>query len=239
MKLNKWLLLLLVFSTAVLVSVLRDGAAVTDASQPPVGPVPQPSHLEARLDSLKLDPSSLDRAIDVLRRSSGANIVVQWGVLHALGIERKQRVSVQLRNVSLNTALRVLLDDVMDSDPPSNEGQRLAFAEGDDGVIRISTRDALEQRTVTRIYDVWDLNETLRRRSSADASGTITKVIEACVVPSSWRDFGGSTGAISESGDLLIVEQTESNQKKVAQVLEELRSGKGEHFRPATRPASW
>jgi hypothetical protein len=239
MTLNKWLLLLLVFSAAVLVSVIRDGAAVTDIAQAPADPVPQPSHLTVRLDSVKLDPSTLERAVEVLRKLSGANIVVEWGVLHNAGLERKQRVSVRLENVSLDTALRVLLEDANDAIPPPNDRTRVAFAEGDDGVITISTPYVLENRTVTRIYDVWDLNDTLRRRSpNVDVSDTLVKVMEACVDPISWRDNAGSAGSISTTGDLLIVDQTEANQKKVAQILQELRTGKGEHFLPATRPSS-
>ena len=54
-------------------------------------------------------------------------------------------------------------------------------------------------------------------------------LIQDMIAPDSWRDAGGTTGAISVFDNRLVVIQTPQNQEKVQAFLKQLRTA-----RPAT-----
>jgi len=89
--------------------------------------------------------------IEFLREVSKTSISVSWNALEILGIDRTTPTGgLDLREVKLETALNILLDNVggLDAD--------LAF-DVVDGVIQISTDEELSTHTITRVYDVRDL----------------------------------------------------------------------------------
>ncbi len=87
--------------------------------------------------------------VQFLRETGKVNIHVRWDPLETIGVERTTLVTVNLSNVTLKKALRVILDDVGGVTPM---GYLI-----DKGVITISSCDDLSHYTVTRIYDVSDL----------------------------------------------------------------------------------
>ena len=87
--------------------------------------------------------------IQFFRDVSNLNIHPKWEALRAANIDEKTQVNVMLTNVSIESALRTVLDDVGGVNP-------LQFII-DDGIITISTKDDLSRQTLFRTYDVSDL----------------------------------------------------------------------------------
>lgn len=99
---------------------------------------------------LDFDGIEFGEVINFLRDVSGLNFFVKWTALETAGIQSKKPVTVHLSDVTVEKALNVILDDV------GGSTARLGYVI-DDGVITISTRDDLAQKTVTQVYDISDL----------------------------------------------------------------------------------
>ncbi|KKL87041.1 hypothetical protein LCGC14_1938690, partial [marine sediment metagenome] len=87
--------------------------------------------------------------IQFVRDVSNVNIHVKWEALRQVNIDQKTQVNVKLVQVSVEKALRTILDDVGGVNP-------LGYVV-DEGVISVSTKDDLSRQTVTRVYDIRDL----------------------------------------------------------------------------------
>jgi len=103
------------------------------------------------MTELEADEMPLEDVIGFLRDYSGLSIHVKWNVLEVEGITRDTPVTVVLRNVTFEKALRTILDDVGGVSP-------LGYIV-DDGVITVSTRTDLSGMaySTTRVYDIRDL----------------------------------------------------------------------------------
>ncbi|MBL7133715.1 MAG: hypothetical protein ISS78_06425 [Phycisphaerae bacterium] len=105
--------------------------------------------LKETIRELNFDDIELKDVIQFLRDVSGVNIYVKWSALAAAGITKATTVNVHLQEVTLEKALRVILEDVGAAAP-------LGYVV-DSGVISISTKDDLATKTTTRVYDIRDL----------------------------------------------------------------------------------
>jgi len=223
---NKAVSLSLMVSVGILTVLLFAGANVPAA---PADPVPCPttrtSNLDVRLTDVQFPSIPLENVIDQLRELTHANIVVDWRVLEAEGIERSARVRVHLWDVKLGQVLRIVLDDLSDD---------LSYQE-QDGIITVSTRERLAVNGVMRIYDVRPLIETLflmnpgQPPTRYEAADAIVQVIESIIDPESWKDNGGDK-SIREVLGMLVVVQTPANQRKVETLLREIQTGQGPHM---------
>jgi len=136
--------------------------------------------LRATSMSPKMEEAELKSVIDSLREVTGANFWVDWDTLQAANIDKSSLVTVNLRNVSAETVLRKVLDSVSVGTPLNYAIQ--------EGVVTISTRDVLEQRTEVRVYDIRDLTTRVPNfegpridlSTDSDTNGT--------------NDSGGTTG---------------------------------------------
>jgi len=105
--------------------------------------------LAMRLPEVKFEQVTLSDCIDFYRDVSDANIHVNWRALESIGIGRDMPVTLDLRSVSLRTALRLTLSQ---TDPANMTAVYI-----DEGVIEITTRDIADAQLITRTYFVDDL----------------------------------------------------------------------------------
>ena len=94
------------------------------------------------------------------------------------------------------------------------------------GVITVSTREDLSGNTVTVVYNVSGLLPAPAAVPAATRQARVDALIARLmgrVDSSSWRDNGGTTGAIRELGGQLIVTQTPYNQRLVKYEVDRLR----------------
>jgi len=198
---------------------------------------------------VELTAVEFEEAIDFLRTTHGLNIYVKWDALELMGIDRAKEVNLNLRNVTTEKALRVILDDVGGTTP-------LSYVI-DEGVITISTKDDLSTNTYTRVYDIRDLivrvpnfespsvdvgsggndggdvlgdededdddNENVPSRQ--ELIDNIITLVTDTIDPDSWPPLG-NIGSIRELHGQLVVTQTSDNHQDIVNLIEQLREAR-------------
>jgi hypothetical protein len=140
------------------------------------------------LPEVWLDGVTLEAAFEQIRNTARANIVVDWAALDGCGVDRSAPVKLRLWDLPLSRVLAVLLAAVEPRDMP------LGFRAGD-GVIRVTTADALANSGVTmRIYDVRPLIEHAIAVKRALAASTGASTADQPIL-------GGQGGGRSQTSD--------------------------------------
>ncbi|MHC4711478.1 MAG: hypothetical protein ACYTA3_13980, partial [Planctomycetota bacterium] len=94
--------------------------------------------------------NSFEQVADYLTRVTGENVYVDWKALSFIGVDREDEVNLQLNDVSAAVALDRILEQVGDElDRPQWAIQ--------DGIVTISSDEALRKHTVSIVYDIRDL----------------------------------------------------------------------------------
>ncbi len=228
--------------------------------------------LAESVPSISVQQQPFSDVVNLLRRETGSNIVVNWNALANAGVQKQTPINLQLSNVPFKKVLSLVLQQAAGSG-----GTPLGYSI-DQGVITISTRSELAQQTTIKLYDISDLlvqapnfnNAPTFNLSSATQNSTsqvssqgggglgnvggggsifqqsgggggpgqkqgksrkamvreITSLIENTVDRNSWVDNGGSAGTIRELNGQLVVNQTSTNQTKIAALLQKLRESR-------------
>ncbi|MFP4054377.1 MAG: hypothetical protein ACLFV7_11015 [Phycisphaerae bacterium] len=101
----------------------------------------------------KVDFSGIpfENVLSFLRDLTGANIVPNWQVLSDEGIDRSTEVTVEkLVDVTGEVLLEVVLENV------GGVARELDYVI-EDGIVKISTKEALRSKVSTRVFDIRDL----------------------------------------------------------------------------------
>ena len=85
-----------------------------------------------------------------LEQVTGLNIYVDWKALEIAGINRDDEIDLRLADVSAATALRRILEQL------GEEDQRPQF-DVMDGILTVSSDEAMRKRTFLQVYDIRDL----------------------------------------------------------------------------------
>jgi hypothetical protein len=217
------------------------GPAGAPADREPVWATDRDPLLDRKIARLDLTGVTVLEALDRLRDEAGVNIVVGWPTSHP---SYGKPVELHLRDATLRAALRALIEPL---------GDRLHFT-SIDGVIVVNAHMEYPWAGVTRLHDARDLIEAFIARPRWTGGGTgrshrggdpgewsrdravetLFDVIQQRVDPASWRDAGGSVGAMAEWNGILVITHTPQRQQEIAQLLEALR--RGPQTRPATQP---
>lgn len=197
--------------------------------------------------TFEFDGIALEDVIQYIAEVAGVNIHVKWEMLNAAGVSEDSEVNIRLLEVTIDKALRIILQDVEGVNP-------LGFFV-DDGVITISTQSDLNQNMYTRVYDIHDMilrvpdfpgprldlstgattgqnigggsifeddEDEEDEPSRQEIIDNLIEQIEQIVDERSWDD-GGS---ISEFGGQLIVRQTRENHLAILDLLGQLREAR-------------
>ena len=215
-----------------------------DPRDPMARRVEVPNPLNQVVDELKLEGVPLGQAVDVLRQKTGANIVVKWEDLvdHA----RELPVAADLRGVTLLAALKVLFGQAR---PPQPEQEGVVYVdrftcEFSGGVVKVFDPFRTAPELVVRVYDVRDLLAddyqlspggravaSARDGSTGSTSARLTDLVDLIRSDHAWTAFpapwGAASGAVQANvygwGGRLIVVQSAEQQKRVEDLLRELR----------------
>ena len=162
--------------------------------------------------------------MDFLRDVTDLNIFVNWRALEAAGLDRNTPVTVRLKNIPFEQALRYILRD-------AGAGSVALDYAVIDGIVNISTAEDLAANTTVRVYSVAKLlkqmpstlpssaTEEVLRNNKAEQ---LVQLIRETVAPDSWRDAGGPVGAIREINGRLVITQTEANHALITKLLDEI-----------------
>ena len=208
-------------------------ASTPDDSPPPIkrsGLVPNPTeNLDSPADrallhrlnepvTLTAHNDSLEKTMDSLRNSTNLNFNINWRALESSGVDSHTPASIDLHNAPLNKTLTTLLENV--GGGAANLGYTVH-----QGVITVSTKDDLNSAKyqVVRTFDIRSLANPHSNRYD-DQVKNLVDTIKTTIAPDSWRDAGGQIGSVRELNGLLIITQTQDNQRAVATLLQQLAS---------------
>jgi type II secretory pathway component GspD/PulD (secretin) len=208
-----------------------DGTGVTAADQA------MQAALERKLPEMNFEGIAFSDAIDFLRDITQMNFFVDWRALEAAGIDRNAPVTVRVRDVAVSKALRLVLDNV------GGGTVKLGYAV-DGNVLNVSTAEELAKNVITRVYDIRDLIVEIPdftavpaaplpqtrpdpAKQRADRIKEVMDLIQETVAADSWREAGGTVGAMRQIQGQLIVTQTPENQQQIATLLAQLREPRG------------
>ncbi len=179
--------------------------------------------------SVDFQESPLDHVVDYLREASGVNVVLDRRALQEVDISPDVPVSFRAADVTLASALRLMLGDL-----------GLTYQVWDE-VILITTPEEAEMRLTTGVYPVADL--VLGHHDPCgvtDDFSSLETVITATVSPDRWCDVGGP-GVVApapfERVEALVISQTCEVHEEVGALLEAIRGiagreGEGDPGKP-------
>jgi hypothetical protein len=165
--------LALASSPAMAQHVRHHSSAVLDAIQP----------------ELKFENVPLSDALDFVRDTSQANVLVDWKSLEADNVDRDTLINLHLRNVTLRKALDLILAEAA-------PGNTLTFYM-DDNVIEITTQEKADSIMFTMVYPVQDLLVQIPQFQQQDLSGLVSSISSSG--GQSTQLGGGNTGAANLS----------------------------------------
>jgi hypothetical protein len=198
----------------------EDGA-VEELPAPKAGPEEKATDKEAEIERQLNKPVSfnftdlpLRQVIDNVRACNGLNICIDEAALVQEGISLDRPITIKLTEVSLKTALNLLLRQA-----------HLVYVIRDE-VLQITTPACGSGKLLTRIYQVADLvRPTAKGKPARQADmESIVSIITSTIQPQSWAGRGG-TGTIDYHAlsRALVITQTPDNQEQVADLLAALR----------------
>ncbi len=168
--------------------------------------------LAQQLDSAGLDflETSLEEILlGYLTEAYGLNIHIDKIGLHNLGIETRTKVSVNLRNVSVKTALIKLLEQLELTYYIENE------------LLVITSQEVAHSRLSIAVYPVGDLVWT--EKSKYLLYDELIDTIVQSIATETWAENGGCEAEISPCWGLLIITQTEDVHGEIKNFFETLR----------------
>ena len=197
---------------------------------PPVGraqqalPLPTPGEAQigqalADTTELDFDNQPLEKVAEYLKQRHALEIQIDRRALEDAGMGSDTPITRKLKDVSLRSALRLVLDEL-----------DLTFVVRD-GFLLITTKMEAENMLATKVYPVADLVTTesdfqppasgMRRRSGYTE---LLDAINQTIAPDTWENVGGP-GVIESfrNGEALVVSQTTEVQEEVAELLAALR----------------
>lgn len=160
--------------------------------------------------SLDIRDMPLEEALDLVSQRIGVRVHIRRRKLEEADVSLQIPVSLVLRDVSVESLLRHLLQPL-----------ELAHLVRDD-VLQITTRDNSLETLPIVIYNVRDLVETGAGPAAFDYDSLID-LITTTAQPDSWDDVGGPGSIASLDQGWLVISQTDEFHAEVAELLAKLR----------------
>ena len=187
-----------------------------------------------KLDCVEM---SLQDVVDYLKDYHKIDIELDKTAMADVGISTDTKVTKHLKDMSLRSALRLMLREL-----------KLTYVVQDDTLL-ITTPETAESHLVTKVYPVADLvvPEGMSQGEGQADFDSLIDTITSTVQPTTWDSVGGP-GSIShlDTNLSLVLSQTQEVHEEIAELLENLREAKrvtGKQFgtakfaaRPRGRP---
>lgn len=177
---------------------------------------------------LQYEEQPLNEILDTLQHEYDLPILIDQRALESVAISPDVPVTVNLRNMSLRSALNLILRQ------PALEGVVHTI---DNEVLMITTEDYANDRLVVAVHRVDDLvkDEVNYAPGQPGPYSPLVQVITSCVKNHTWAINGSGEGQIHlMQPGILVVSQTKQVQGEVGLLLEELRKTRKEMEQAAT-----
>jgi hypothetical protein len=161
--------------------------------------------------SLKFSNTTLQEAVEWLKTQHKLKLIFDREKLADSGIDlNSATVTIDVRDVSLRSALRLMLGEL-----------KLTFVPRDE-VLLITPREEAESHTDARIYDVSDL--VLGAENGEYEYDPLANLINSVIAPGSWEGSGPSS--IDGLHGCLVIDQTNEIHEWIVELLAALRQAR-------------
>jgi hypothetical protein len=167
--------------------------------------------LDGRMKDTGLDftETPLEQVVNSLHDEYGIPILLDLASLKGAGLNPEVPITVNLHNISLGSALRLMLHQ-----------HQLAYVIRDD-VLLITTPEDAERHLVTCVYDIRDL---VTGENYPDEVEALVQAVTSCVASESWAENGGGQAEIRPlKPGVLVISQTQSVQDEIRELLDAVR----------------
>ena len=181
---------------------------VGETTSPAVDKIEQA--LRGPLHSAGLDFSqmSLSEVVATLQDDYGIPIELETPALDEIGISTDEPVSVSLNNISLRSALRLMLKHL-----------QLTYVIQDE-VLLITTPQEAESRLKVCVYDIRDFADA----NQPKAVQALVDVIVSCAATDTWASKGKGEGDIRPlPPNLLVISQSQAVHEEIRSLLATIR----------------
>jgi hypothetical protein len=185
------------------------------AQQPPQQPSVPRAKIEDALTSMtQMDFKDvpLGDVIDYLKKTHNIEIQLDKRPLEDANVTAKTRVTVRVKNISLESALRWMLRDIQ---------PEMTYVIRND-ILLITTPEIMPEEQTTEVYDVADLVVCRDEHDVLwDDYDTLIDIITSTSVPTSWNDDppGMIVGRTLGTAKVLVVFHNREQQERVADLL--------------------
>jgi hypothetical protein len=156
---------------------------------------------------LEFTETPLEQIVHQLQEEYGISIQLDVPALSDAGLNPQEPVTINVHNVSLRSALRIMLKQHQLTYIIQNE------------VLTITTPEQAETNLVTCVYDVRDLPS-----GNDDDIKSLIDAITSCVATESWASNGGGQAEIRPlKPGVLVISQTQAVHEQVGDLLNRLR----------------
>jgi hypothetical protein len=161
-----------------------------------------------RSEGFDFTQTPLEEVVNLLQEEYGIPIQIDIPALEATGLDPQEGVTLSIHNVSLRSALRLML-----------KGSQLTYTIQDE-VLMVTTPEQQEAALLTCVYDV--------RRIVSDTSpksmDSLIDTIVSCVSSDTWAENGGGEAEVRvpEPG-LLVISQTQAVHEEINGLLRAIR----------------
>ncbi len=165
--------------------------------------------------ALEFIETPLQDVVDYLKHATKIEIQIDRKALDDVGIGTDTPITTTLKNVSLKSALRLLLRELALTYAIENE------------VLLITTPEEAENRLETRMYPVGDLVRFQNTKGEQWADfDSLIDLITSTVKPQTWDEVGGP-GSISsmtvQGEDVIVLSQIGEVHEEIEQLISRLR----------------
>ncbi len=174
----------------------------TDADQPILKAL-------AERNSFDFQETPLQDIVQHLREQTKLNILIDRRALDDYGISPEVAVSADLKDISLRSALNLILQPL-----------DLTWSM-ENGVLIITTAEVAETKLTTKVYRVADLVMHQGRRDDH----TLLELIMATISRETWSEAGGPA-SVNAFRDTFVITQTNAEHEQIAHLLQALRDGR-------------
>ena len=156
----------------------------------------------------------LEQVVASLRDQYDIEVQIDKAALDDIALTPEDEVTVDLQNISLQSALKLMLESL-----------QLTYVIRDE-VLMITTPEEANWYRVTCVYDVRDL---IVGQSENQGIQAITAAIVSCVAPETWAKSKEGCGHICAlRPGILVVLQTPQVHEQIGQLLASIRKVRGE-----------
>lgn len=217
------------FMAAPVAPPTANAAGLPDEAAPRLGPTDPATDITTADDNIRralsrnvseiaFDNVPLFEVIEWLTTLTAVNVHVQWSVIESANIARDRPIQLRLKNVSVERVLRLVFDEIQDAAALEYEVQ--------EGVLLISTREALSRNLAARVYDVRDILQRIDAapRSAANQNRVASSSLPLLIAYAQQQATGGAgapapTAARADENTAALAPSSEELQRLLCDLI--------------------